>query len=334
MSTSPQAATNAAATRIVSPIRRRCSSPSVSPRPRKYAATGVRSCRSAVEDAARRRVAAEPVLRDQGVEQDDGRVHEREVVGRRRLERDAALAPDDRAEREREQHLLPGRDDVEREAADAEVPQLRHHEVVQRQERRRTRTAPARQAARSRNRHERQAEVDDPHPGREELAAGRPRRAGGSPSPTACAPGRRRGCASAVGQPVDERQPRVHLDREPAVRRRHEDAARDAQRLLDEAPLRLAAADVLDHGVREDDVEGAVRERQLERVALDVRDGGVALAEPLAGVQAERGDPLRPGVVLLEEVERAAAARRPRRSRARRRRRRAPSSPAWAGSSP
>ena len=108
-------------------------------------------------------------------------------------------------------------------------------------------------------------------------------------------------------QPVHERQPRVHLEREPAVRRRHERAARHAQRLGDEAPLLLAPADVLDHGVRERDVEGAVLEGQREGVALDVARLAIALAETLALVQPERGDPRRPGVELLEEVERAAA---------------------------
>ena len=47
-----------------------------------------------------------------------------------------------------------------------------------------------------------------------------------------------------------------------------------------------SAADVLDHRVREDDVEGAVLERQLERVALDVarlRDSWRGSASPRAG---------------------------------------------------
>ena len=42
-------------------------------------------------------------------------------------------------------------------------------------------------------------------------------------------------------QPVDERQPRVHLDREPAVRRRDEHAPPDAKRFADERLLPLAA---------------------------------------------------------------------------------------------
>ena len=74
-----------------------------------------------------------------------------------------------------------------------------------------------------------------------------------------------------VREPVHEREPCVHLDREPAIRRREEDAPADAERLRDEPPLPLASADVLDHGVREDDVERAVGERQRARVTLDVR---------------------------------------------------------------
>ena len=79
-----------------------------------------------------------------------------------------------------------------------------------------------------------------------------------------------RAAGEMLGQPVDERQPRVDLDREPAVGRRQEHPSADAQRLAHERLLPLAAADVLDHGVRVDDVERAVRERQRARVALDV----------------------------------------------------------------
>ena len=110
-----------------------------------------------------------------------------------------------------------------------------------------------------------------------------------------------------VREPVDERQARVHLDREPAVGRRQEHAAPDAERLRDEPSLALAAAHVLDHRVREDDVELAVRERQRARVTLHVLDRGVASPEARAVVKPESGDPLGPRVVLLEEVHRPAA---------------------------
>ena len=70
---------------------------------------------------------------------------------------------------------------------------------------------------------------------------------------------------------------------------------------------RARPAHVLDHRVREDDVERAVREGQRARVALDVGDVRVAGAEPFAVVQTERRDALRPRVALLEEVHRRAA---------------------------
>ena len=64
---------------------------------------------------------------------------------------------------------------------------------------------------------------------------------------------------------------------------------------------------MLDDGVREDDVELTLGEGQRARVALHVRDLRVPGTEAGAVVEAERGDPFRPRVVLLEEVERAAA---------------------------
>jgi 3-methyladenine DNA glycosylase/8-oxoguanine DNA glycosylase len=81
----------------------------------------------------------------------------------------------------------------------------------------------------------------------------------------------------------------------------------DSKRLRDEAPLLLAATDVLDHGVREDDVELPVREGQLEGVTLNVARSRKALAEARSLVQPQCGDLARPGVELLEEVERPAA---------------------------
>ena len=111
-----------------------------------------------------------------------------------------------------------------------------------------------------------------------------------------------------LGQPVDERQPRVHLDREPAIRRREEDPPPDPQRLADERLLPLAPADVLDHGVRVDDVERAVGKRERAGVALHVGDRRVPLPEPGAVVEPERRDPPRPRIALLEEVVGRAAA--------------------------
>ena len=240
----------------------------------------------AEEHAARGRLAAEPVLRDHGVEEDERRVDEREPIGRRRLERDPAPPPDDRAEREREQHLLPGGDDVEREVADAEIPEPGHREVVERAARRRTRGAPTLGFGQS-------TIATSVRPRLTIRASGgkRPRSAPGPSRQFCFAHGLRARsyarCESRVGKPVDERQERVHLDRKPAVRRRDERPAGDAERLLDEAALLLAAADVLDHRVREDDVELAVRERQLECVALDVADARVSLPETRSFVQAD-----------------------------------------------
>ena len=84
-----------------------------------------------------------------------------------------------------------------------------------------------------------------------------------------------------VRQPVDNGKVRVHLDREPAVRRRDERPPADPERLGDEALLLILPAHVLDHRVREDDVEDTILERQLERVGLDVARLGVARAEAL-----------------------------------------------------
>ena len=59
-------------------------------------------------------------------------------------------------------------------------------------------------------------------------------------------------------KPVDNRKSRMHLDGEAPIRRRDEDTAPDPDRLGYELLLALASADVLDDGVRKDDVERAV----------------------------------------------------------------------------
>src|SRR5439155_10462515 len=110
----------------------------------------------------------------------------------------------------------------------------------------------------------------------------------------------------ALGKPVDEREPGVYLDRESPVRRREKHPSPDTQGLGDEPALLLARADVLDHGVREHNVELAVAEREVERIPLDVADRRVADAEARSVVQAARGDPIGPGMERLEEVERRA----------------------------
>jgi hypothetical protein len=99
----------------------------------------------------------------------------------------------------------------------------------------------------------------------------------------------------------------VDLDREATVRCRYERAAPDPDGLGDELPLALPVADMLDDCIREHDVELAVSERELARVALHVADPRVALSEAGAVVKPECGDPLGPRIVLLEEVQRPAA---------------------------
>jgi hypothetical protein len=64
---------------------------------------------------------------------------------------------------------------------------------------------------------------------------------------------------------------------------------------------------VLDHRVREDDVELAVGEGQRAAISLGVADMRVTGPEPGTILEPERGDALGPRVHLLEEVERAAA---------------------------
>ncbi len=89
---------------------------------------------------------------------------------------------------------------------------------------------------------------------------------------------------------------------------REEHATPDPQRFADECLLPVPPADVLDHGVRVDDVEGVVGERQGARVALDVRDTRVPLPEARAVVETERREPRRPRICLLEDVVGRAAA--------------------------
>jgi len=156
------------------------------------------------------------------------------------------------------------------------------------------------------DRHQRQPEVDDPHLSREERleAAFRQQvdlRRRALPYPPVDAVG------DPVREPVHEGKPRVDLDREAAVRRRDEHAAPDPQRLGDEALLALSTADVLDHRVREHDVERTVLEGERARVALHIADFRVAGTKAGAVVETERGDALRPRIHLLEEVERPAA---------------------------
>src|SRR5947208_3041904 len=84
------------------------------------------------DDAAMRRMPAEPALRQQRPDDDDGRVRERGDVAPTPPERPPRAEPDD-GERQREERLLPRGDDIQRATAHAGVPELRHHEVMQRE---------------------------------------------------------------------------------------------------------------------------------------------------------------------------------------------------------
>ena len=166
------------------------------------------------------------------------------------------------------------------------VPELGHREVVERQRDDEGEERPAAAARSINDRHQRQAEVDDPR-----LAAGRGRAA--SPGPSrwfSFAHGLRARsyarCASRVRQPVDERQARVHLDREPAVRRRHEGAPGDAQRLVDEAALLRSRPPTCSITAFEKTTSNSPSAKgRRERVALDVARLRVALAEARPFVQ-------------------------------------------------
>jgi hypothetical protein len=86
-----------------------------------------------VEDALVRGVTAEPRLRQHPVHDDEHAEGEREPVGNRALERQAAARADDEHERDEQQHVLPRRHHRQRRAAHAGPPQQRGDDVVQRE---------------------------------------------------------------------------------------------------------------------------------------------------------------------------------------------------------
>ena len=88
-------------------------------------------------------------------------------------------------------------------------------------------------------------------------------------------------------QPMDERQQRVRIEREPGVGRADEDAATRANHLGNEPILIGPRPDVLDHGVRETDIELAIRERQLPSVGNDQFDRRVVVLECLHRFDAD-----------------------------------------------
>ena len=74
---------------------------------------------------------AEPTLREDGVDDDERGVQQREPV-RGGREREPSRLPRSRAHGESEKRLLPRGDDVETAAPETRVPQLGEHEVVDR----------------------------------------------------------------------------------------------------------------------------------------------------------------------------------------------------------
>ena len=86
-----------------------------------------------VDDTRVRRSAAERRLRDQAVDDDEAREREREPVAEDRPERPRPGGNRGGNECAREQDVLPRRENGERTAAYAGAPELRHHDVVQRE---------------------------------------------------------------------------------------------------------------------------------------------------------------------------------------------------------
>ncbi len=102
----------------------------------------------------------------------------------------------------------------------------------------------------------------------------------------------------------------MRVDREPAVRGGNKDAPGDPAELLDEAPLLAPPArDVLDHGVREAELERAVGEGERAPVRLHDGHPRKRRGEAVEPGVADGGDLPRPGVARLEEVVAELAAR-------------------------
>ena len=88
---------------------------------------------------------------------------------------------------------------------------------------------------------------------------------------------------------MDERQLRVELDREPAVRRREErPPTGHAHELGDEAPLAFAVTDMLEHRARMDDIEAFGWKRQVEPIGPAEGQPGIELLQKGGIVEADR----------------------------------------------
>ena len=109
---------------------------------------------------------------------------------------------------------------------------------------------------------------------------------------------------------MQQRCPRVDLDRKALVRCRDERAARHAGDLAQEVhlgrPSVLMPADVFEHGIRPAHVERAVIERKCRTVVLDSADLGVPSGKRQRRIGAERRHLRPPGVVFLDVIVGAA----------------------------
>ena len=175
-------------------------------------------------------------LRDERVHDNERRERDREEVGHEPPERAARAARQRRGRARQEQSFLPRGDHGECAAAHAGAPEHRHHEVVEREPddehvQRPHGAAEERHAGPDSD--ERHAAIRVHAPRKETATRARfgPR---GSSTSSKRAPD---ALASRPGQPVHEREQRVHLEREPPVRRRHEDAPCDAAELVLRTPL-------------------------------------------------------------------------------------------------
>jgi hypothetical protein len=102
---------------------------------------------------------------------------------------------------------------------------------------------------------------------------------------------------------VDERQPRVHLDRKQPIRRGDENAAAgNTEALADHQALVGVASHVLDDGTRVHVVERAIAERHAGGASMDEAKAGIPSLEVGRILQAEAGDPVLEGIELLEIV--------------------------------
>ena len=101
---------------------------------------------------------------------------------------------------------------------------------------------------------------------------------------------------------MHQRQQGVDLDRKPAVGRGDHENVGDPCEFGNQAGLVLRSRDVLDDGIRVAHVEGAVVERKLATVGLDVRHRGKGGAKAIARAKSDGGDVCRIRPEALEGI--------------------------------